>query len=345
MNPSSAAKTLLASLLIFSGVSLADASAYLVPDISYAKPGQLVELPSSGPSGTRQLNLRCSGNGPTTVLLEAGSRGDSTTWYRVQPRLAKQARVCSYDRAGYGFSDEGPRPRDVDADVRDLDSLITAAAIKTPLMMVGHSLGTDIVRRYAELHRDRVAGLVLVDPPEHYIAQYAPDWDASERAATKKRFAFLQRCLDAATAGTLAEAEGDLRQCIAAPDPVWPEAVKASLRDYKLKPGFWRTIQSELANNDTLFSTPIIAVKDKSELPISILVAADTFAEAPSPLREAFEKSRDKTISEIAANTTRSYRVVVANSGHEMQMDQPQAVVDAVSKLLKQLAKGAAAKH
>lgn len=338
MNQSVLAKRMLAmAFLAMSGVNLAVSAAEPVPDSSYATPGLRVSIPSSMASEARRLNLRCSGDGAITVLLEAGSRGDSTTWYRVQPLLAKRMRVCSYDRAGYGFSDEGPMPRDVDADVRDLDALITAAGMKTPLVLVGHSLGTDIVRRYAELQSDRVAGLVLVDPPEHYIAKYAPDWDASERAATKQRFVFLQRCLDAATEGTLAEAEGDLKQCIAAPDPAWPDAVSASIRAYKLKPGFWRTIKSELAYNDTVFSTPIAVQEKKSDLPVSILVAANTFAEAPSPLREAFEKSRERTIREIAANTTRSDRVDVADSGHDMQVDQPQAIVDAVTTLLKRL--------
>ena len=340
MNLSVVGKSLLAlTLLVFSSLNLAQDAGASVPDSSYAKPGQLVAIPSARASDTRLLNLRCTGDGPVSILLEAGSRADSITWYRVQPLLAKQTRVCSYDRAGYGFSEEGPLPRDVDADVRDLDALITAAGIQTPTVLVGHSLGTDIVRRYAELHRNRVAGLVLVDPPEHYIAKYAPDWDSSERASNKQRFELLQTCLDAAIAGTLAKGDGDLSRCVADPDTKWPEAVRASIRAYKLNPAFWRTIKSELSYNETVFNAPIVVHKKRSDLPVVILVAGDTYAEAPSPLREALEKSREKTIANIAANTTRGTRIDVANSGHDMQMDQPQAVVDAVTAVMKQFAK------
>src|SRR5688572_33443005 len=94
-----------------------------MPDLTldvYAQPARLV-----GIGGGRRLNLRCSGPqaATRTVLLEAGFGGDSMAWARVQPLLAKQARVCSYDRAGYGFSDGGPLPRSVDTEVSDLHAL------------------------------------------------------------------------------------------------------------------------------------------------------------------------------------------------------------------------------
>lgn len=58
-------------------------------------------------------NLRGSGSGSQTVMLEAGAIADSFTWYRVQPLLAARARVCAYDRAGLGFRSEGPLPRNL----------------------------------------------------------------------------------------------------------------------------------------------------------------------------------------------------------------------------------------
>src|SRR5262245_42938993 len=84
---------------------------------SYAKPAQLVDV------GGRKLNLRCSGSGAPAVILESGASADSLAWYVVQPRIAKTNKVCSYDRAGFGFSDDGPLPRDVDANAADLHAL------------------------------------------------------------------------------------------------------------------------------------------------------------------------------------------------------------------------------
>ncbi|HET8941667.1 MAG TPA: alpha/beta hydrolase, partial [Rudaea sp.] len=114
-----------------------------IPD-SYARPATLASI-----DDTRHLNLRCTGSGTPTIVLESGSHADSSTWFRLQPLLEKSARVCAYDRAGYGFSDEGPLPRNLDADIADLHALIDDAQLVTPLLLVGHSLGSNIVRGYA----------------------------------------------------------------------------------------------------------------------------------------------------------------------------------------------------
>src|SRR3954454_13473056 len=111
----------------------------------YARPATLVDVGDG-----RKLNLRCSGEGAPVVMLESGATADSMAWHKVQPSIAKGTRVCAYDRAGFGFSDDGPLPRDLDADAKDLHALIHAAKIATPVVLVGHSLGTNIVRRYAE---------------------------------------------------------------------------------------------------------------------------------------------------------------------------------------------------
>src|SRR5512142_1585716 len=95
-----------------------DASAAANLDV-YAKPGRLVSVGTD-----RHLNLRCSGKGAPTVLLESGNNADSMAWYKVQPAIAAFARVCAYDRAGTGFSDGGPLPRNLDANAEDLSALI-----------------------------------------------------------------------------------------------------------------------------------------------------------------------------------------------------------------------------
>src|SRR6185312_10208214 len=92
-----------------------------VPDHSldvYATPGKLVAIGDG-----RHLNLRCSGAGSPTVVLESGNVADSMAWAKVQPQIAKFTRVCSYDRAGMGFSDGGPMPRNVDSNADDLYAL------------------------------------------------------------------------------------------------------------------------------------------------------------------------------------------------------------------------------
>lgn len=116
--------------------------------------------------GGRRLRIHCEGplgEGPT-VVLEAGSFGLAADWAEVQKRLTAQGVAsCAYDRAGMGFSDPGPQPRDGLAIVGDLEKLLAAADVPGPYVLVGHSMAGLHVRLFAVRNPDKVAGLVLVD--------------------------------------------------------------------------------------------------------------------------------------------------------------------------------------
>jgi pimeloyl-ACP methyl ester carboxylesterase len=121
----------------------------------------------------RSLYLDCRGTGTPTVILEAGSGSDSSTWVAVHDELAKTTRTCGYDRAGRARSDPDPRPRHTLADAAaDLRALVAAAGEQGPFVVVGHSLGGAYGRVFAATHRDEMAGLVLVDA-------FNPDLEAS----------------------------------------------------------------------------------------------------------------------------------------------------------------------
>lgn len=116
--------------------------------------------------GGRSLRVVCAGerSAAPLVVLESGAFGFSADWGVVQERLAaKGLRSCAYDRAGLGYSDPGPRPRDADAVASDLDALLRARGETGPYVLVGHSMAGLFVRRFAVAHPDQVAGVVLVD--------------------------------------------------------------------------------------------------------------------------------------------------------------------------------------
>jgi pimeloyl-ACP methyl ester carboxylesterase len=116
--------------------------------------------------GGRSLRLVCEGPaaGSPTVLLEAGAFGFAADWSVVQRRLAGQGvRSCAYDRAGMGFSDPGPRPRDGLAVSADLEHLLAAAGESGPFVYVCHSMAGLYARLFAARNADRVVGVVLVD--------------------------------------------------------------------------------------------------------------------------------------------------------------------------------------
>ncbi|RAO78383.1 alpha/beta hydrolase [Dyella jiangningensis] len=301
-----------------------------IPD-SYAQAGSLIDIGRG-----RQLNLRCTGQGARTVILEAGSHADTTTWFKVQPLVATFAKVCSYDRAGYGFSSEGPMPRNLDADVSDLHDLIARAGLKTPVVLVGHSLGSNIARRYAQMHAGDVSGMVLVDPPAQDVAAFAPEWSKDEEAMNAHRFDFIRQCLAGAEKGQLASPPAELQRCTAAPNSLASEKVNAVVAAYKYKPAFWRTLLSELQDNAVVFSKPVSPQETAGQLPLIVLAASDAQAGAPPDVRKALEAATEKTQARIAATSSRGERQVVANSSHDMQLDQPEAIAKAVEKVLKE---------
>jgi pimeloyl-ACP methyl ester carboxylesterase len=123
----------------------------------FTPPGKLVDI------GGYRLHLHCTGKGNPTVVLIAGGGDFSFDWSLVQPNVSRFARVCSYDRAGLAWSDPGPTPRTMRQDAHELHTLLSAAQIQAPYVLVGHSMGGLIARVYAAQYPNEVAGMVLVD--------------------------------------------------------------------------------------------------------------------------------------------------------------------------------------
>jgi len=120
-------------------------------------PGRLVDV------GGHRLHLYCTGSGSPTVVLEALSGGAAPLWGWVQPEVAEHTRVCSYDRAGHGWSDPVDHPQDGVEVATDLETLLDRAGEAGPYVLVGHSIGGLYVRIFADLRPDLVTGVVLLD--------------------------------------------------------------------------------------------------------------------------------------------------------------------------------------
>jgi len=120
-------------------------------------PGQLVAM------GPYRLHVTCVGNGDVTVLFEAGLGGSSLEWGGIQEALSQQAVTCSYDRAGYAWSDPSPYPRTASQLAREAARMLTKLKISGPLLLVGHSFGGFVIRELALRTDLDVVGMVLVD--------------------------------------------------------------------------------------------------------------------------------------------------------------------------------------
>jgi pimeloyl-ACP methyl ester carboxylesterase len=127
-----------------------------------AAPGKLYDV------GDHRLHLDCQGQGSPTVVLSNGLGGLSAGWARITGPVSATTRVCTYDRAGQGWSDEAADPQDGVESARDLHALLAAAGEVGPFVLVGHSTGGTHALTYAAHYP--VAGLVLLDSssPEQF---------------------------------------------------------------------------------------------------------------------------------------------------------------------------------
>jgi pimeloyl-ACP methyl ester carboxylesterase len=113
--------------------------------------------------GGRSINLYCSGSGSPTVILETGAGSAGYAWVLVQPKIAAFTQACWYDRAGEGWSDPPPTPRTSAMITNDLHETLHRGGISPPYVLVGWSLGGELVRVFTAKFPNEVAGLVLVD--------------------------------------------------------------------------------------------------------------------------------------------------------------------------------------
>jgi pimeloyl-ACP methyl ester carboxylesterase len=135
---------------------------------AYPPPGEMVDV------GGYSLHINCVGQGSPTVLLDGGSGEMSAQWVWVQQEVSGTTRVCAYDRAGMGWSEMGPQPRDAKQISSELHTLLTKADIEGPYVLVGHSFGGLYMQTYAARYPDEVAGMALVDSSQPDQFSYQP---------------------------------------------------------------------------------------------------------------------------------------------------------------------------
>lgn len=134
-------------------------------------PGKLYDV------GGFRLHLACTGpadTGQPTVIIENGGGVTSAGYYWLQHGLESQVRVCSYDRAGMGWSDRSDTPRDAATITNELHRLLQAAGVRPPYVLAGHSIGGLYIPVFTQAWPDEVAGLVFLDPSHPRQYQLVP---------------------------------------------------------------------------------------------------------------------------------------------------------------------------
>jgi pimeloyl-ACP methyl ester carboxylesterase len=309
------------ALLALAAVAAGAAFGALTPGDLYARPGRLVRLPDH-----RQMNFRCLGHGSPTVLLEAGFGAGSNAWGAVAPRIAGVTQVCAYDRAGYGFSDAGPMPRDGAGIARDLDAGLKAAHIAGPYVVVGHSSGGLYARLFAARRIRDIVGLVFVDSSvEHQTqrlqAQFGPGAGGLEGPERRPL-----RCMKLTSTGHVSLADPEFQDCA-------PLGENAHARQMALRPETWRTQVSELDNLFTTTSDEVDRVGALlQDIPAIVLTAssadgsAGAVADSGAGPWQAFHH-------QLAAGFRKGDQRLVKSS-HLMMIDRPEVVAGAALELV-----------
>ena len=291
-------------------------------------------FPQRGPfvqAESIRMNIDCSGQGSPTVILESGSGGPSVDWLMVQPDVAKFSRVCSYDRAGYGWSDAGPEPRSSLQIARELKQLLKAAGEKGPYVLVGHSMGGYDIRAYTGQYPSDVAGMVLVDASHEDQELRAPEsmrkWQQDHRKypGWKKLKYFFQLHLGS----TRLTADRD------AP-PFWPKAFREE-EDFLTLP---TKHQFAVINEDQAFSTlssaQVRSVGNLGDRPLIVLTATRQDDIPPEIPQKDAQADEDLWVHQLQPELDRLSthgKQIVVESSHEMPTEHPEVVISAIHEV------------
>jgi pimeloyl-ACP methyl ester carboxylesterase len=299
----------------------------------YASPGRRLNVDG------RHLNLVCSGSGRPVVVLDAGLGDWSPSWIPIQQRLASKTTVCAYDRAGYGFSDPASSARTSLTNARELHDLLHAANLPAPYVLVGHSFGGLNMLGFTEMYRSDVAGLVLVDGTAPDVAM-----PAALKPLMDGQLAAVQKCATAAREGKLAGTSPAFTTCFnvlwgigSQPNNGVTPRLVAAVENQAREPAPYDAVASELQN--VTESQREVRERERSfgDLPLEVLTAATHGEnEMPPALRaslQQFEPAWRRAHMRIAALSTVGHYELV-QSGHYIQFDHPDVVIDAVEKTL-----------
>jgi pimeloyl-ACP methyl ester carboxylesterase len=293
--------------------------------------------------GGWRLHLNCTGDarpGQPTVILEAGAGDFSVEWSLVQPRVAEFARVCSYDRAGDGWSDLGPHPRTVHQIVYELHTLLVRAGERTPVVLVGHSYGGLLVRVYQSTYPAEVAGMVLVEAGADDPLRMMPDGTVVRASSlvtgqpippVKTAGPLRIEDIPPAALAQIRAGLADARQHANDPprDKLPPDAQR--MRSWTLG-----QVGHVVAAVNPVELEELAALREQraatpyllGDLPLIVITRGRPDETGPDAAAHKQEHKADHAA--VAALSHHGKQIFAEHSGHHVQLDEPQIVVSAI---------------
>lgn len=300
--------------------------------------GKLVDI------GGWRIHINCTGDSQaksTTVVLESGSGGFSFDWSLIQPGVARFARVCSYDRAGSAWSDLGPRPRTMRQIAYELHTALNKAGIREPYVMVGHSIGGLLVRTYAAQYPKEVAGMVLVDSTHEDNKGFTLDGklQSIRERSTGRLVPAIQTSISKQEKELLPEERQKIEQFrkMIGPPTIRPpfDKLPTSLQQTRL----WAL---SLPSNGVADSDPyrgeefseIYVGRQKQQHPLGamplIVLSSGLVANPRTDQDKLLIEDGQRLQADLKNLSTNSKQVIAEKSGHHVQFDQPELVIDSI---------------
>jgi pimeloyl-ACP methyl ester carboxylesterase len=294
----------------------------------YLPPGQLVDV------GGFDLHLRCEGEGRPTVIIETGLGDHMESWTGVQLAAAQHTRVCLYDRAGAGWSDSDKEAPTFTRMVRNLRVLLDRAAIEGPYVLVAHSHGGLLVRRFAAEYRDDVVAVLLIESSHENQVRRMSEALAQATLSDlgRKRFCQVESPV------SIVRASGLVNAYLA----IWtPENLRPMLPAAINQTRYCATVRDEAR----VFQQAASQVEPPSsldELPLIVLTASRGMSLDPRasqmgmPLEAIAEWDALwlELQGELAELSNNSEHRIVSGAGHFIQLDRPDVVVESIHSLL-----------
>lgn len=276
----------------------------------YPPPGKMVDV------GGFKMHLNCSGEGSPAVVLDNGLHFGAFGWNKVPQEIAKFTRVCTFDRAGIGWSEASPAGRDINQISKELHDLLTNAGEQKPFILAGHSLGGIYVQNYANNYADEVAGVVLIDSSHAEQTIRNPDDPPPTMLARIAKIAApigIFRLIMGANSGDSPELQerkalqNSTKHLYAAAEIL---AIEENIRILREKP-------MQLGNKPLIVLTKSLKTQpDDSERYLRGLEIWN-------------ELQKD-----LASRSTNGRQIIAEKAGHVIQKDEPELVVDAIRQVV-----------
>lgn len=288
----------------------------------YQPVGKMIDI------GGYKLHMIDSKVGKATVVIDSGAGGKTLDWCLVQPEIAKFARVITYDRAGYAWSDVSPLLRTSENIVQELRTMLHNAKIPAPYILVGHSFGGLNVRLFAAQYPDEVAGVILIDSAHEDLFEKMPQLRPNK---------YFLECVNIASRCGIFRVLNLLPFVSNKADAAiekYPEFLRRICLAQNLSTKYMNTLMQEGLCSQESYKQIKQNCGQLDDKPLTVISSAQPW---PGQENVALNKQWAAWQADLVTKSSRGKQIIVENSGHNISYDQPEVIIDAVRQMTLEL--------